>query len=685
MLVAAVGFTGCSKVRLTVVRKIIIGFAIFWLLLFIIGVLSFFGLTEIRQAAVSVVEEKMPLQVQMMDLKSETLTLSTIVANGFHKTEPVALTRNANEFKTLSATFSAQLTQLEQRTVNSVRQQTIDQAIAQSQRFVEAASRMYQALHQKLQLQKQRAAKFAEVLNSADEASALMLDLSYLDNNASGLQTLIGAGTNIDNKLLTLNQALTDLLQANQRSATTAVIEDLNYQFSNVNVDKDFLNRLAETIDDEGTVEAFNNEFDKLTEAVNAPATGLIALHLARQQAAEQSIAYRSEADKALSQALAATNTLFEAVSKATIGGQYSIVETVQESLLETLVVSAVGLVAAFILGTMATRSIARPLSQINQGLDSLARGDLTTSLNEKGSDEFSVLAHKVNLLIQSLRELIGNIHNQESQLVAISKDSVAMGEQSLNDVDEQRDQVTRTAENTQNVQRTSRSNLAQIQRSSTSLEAITRQSEAISLLVEQCRRQSSDQAAQADESAQTITRLDENSRNIGSILDVIKTIAEQTNLLALNAAIEAARAGEQGRGFAVVADEVRTLANRTQHSTEEIEGMISSLQQDASRAVIAITAGREQARAGVEVIEQVKQQVAQISEIIGQLGQINEQIVVDTGQQDTLLAEVATSLETIVQLADSSAQSTHQANDAVMQLDSQMDSLRKAVERFRL
>ena len=122
MLAVAVGFTGCSKVRLTVVKKIIIGFAIFWLLLFIIGVLSFFGLTEIRQAAVSVVEEKMPLQVQMMDLKSETLTLSTIVANGFHETEPVALTRNANEFRTLSATFRAQLTQLEQHTVNSVRQ-----------------------------------------------------------------------------------------------------------------------------------------------------------------------------------------------------------------------------------------------------------------------------------------------------------------------------------------------------------------------------------------------------------------------------------------------------------------------------------------------------------------------------------------------------------------------------------
>ena len=127
------------------------------------------------------------------------------------------------------------------------------------------------------------------------------------------------------------------------------------------------------------------------------------------------------------------------------------------------------------------------------------------------------------------------------------------------------------------------------------------------------------------------------------------------------------------------------TLANLTHDSTEEIEQMIGNLQKDAAQAVKAINAGREQAQEGVVITQQVSQQVESIREIIERLSDINEHIVADTEQQDILLGDVAKSLNRIVALADSSAQSTRQSNESTMLLDAQTESLRKAVERFHL
>src|SRR5690554_1641619 len=222
--------------------------------------------------------------------------------------------------------------------------------------------------------------------------------------------------------------------------------------------------------------------------------------------------------------------------------------EQTGQSRMVSMVLSAIALVLALIIGWYITRQIVQPLSAAVAIAEAIGRRDMTGSGVEQRRDEFGALLNSLDATRSNLREALGEVSGFTTRLAAAAEElSVVTGQTSAG-VHAQREETEQVAtamnemaatvhEVAQNSEEASQAAQRADQFAKNGEQVLTSALDAISRL--------SDEVQQ---STQAIYRLNENSANISTVLTVINGIAEQTNLLALNAAIEAARAGEAGR-----------------------------------------------------------------------------------------------------------------------------------------
>ena len=182
--------------------------------------------------------------------------------------------------------------------------------------------------------------------------------------------------------------------------------------------------------------------------------------------------------------------------------------------------------------------------------------------------------------------------------------------------------------------------------------------------------------------SADVINRLGGRAESIGGILTVIEDITDQTGLLALNAAILAAQAGEHGKGFAVVAAQIRELANRTSASTQEISGLIASVQEDTRAAVEVMRNGVLTAEAGTRLARETGDAFRKILERAGQSREMSHSISRAAAEQTTGMARVNEAVDRITEMAHQIARATNEQRAGSEQIIRAAERMRE-ITRF--
>lgn len=163
-------------------------------------------------------------------------------------------------------------------------------------------------------------------------------------------------------------------------------------------------------------------------------------------------------------------------------------------------------------------------------------------------------------------------------------------------------------------------------------------------------------------------------TKDVQVILSEIGGIAKQTNLLALNAAIEAARAGEAGRGFAVVADEVRDLSSRTGHFSQQINGLMQSMQKSVHATEDAI---KDMASQDMNFALESKQRVEEIVIASDRLNRTRESALARMGDAAEGVAQEVQRAVVALQFQDIVSQLMGHVQRRVAAMEGVMEHLR--------
>ena len=670
--------------NLTVSQRIWGGFIFITLLLLIIGGNSLIKIANIDRSTQKVNQLSLPALNKSSELQAEFILMSKAAQASFYTSsakelEPIK--KQVNEQKQLFNTLHRELQEVVKNdTALNQSSQNVEKTYLS---FLNTVENLLTDKSKQLALNKALTAQLENIELSAEDANSVVLDIIDIDGFEQNHPRAYQAANNLENNFISVVSNSTDMLTVKTLSTLDIVKNEQTYYLDEVTRTLALIKPAIEQTHSDLYI-SLKEYVDTLESNIKGN-NGLAANKKRLIDAITLTEAELAQSEQATKMALNQIDELVKQASDVAFKLQQGVRSDVDSANLWTWVGMIIATLIAIAIAIITVSRITKPLAEVNRILDIVASGDMTQRLDDSAKDEFGELSKSCNTLIDSLRSLIKGIISRSTQLAAASEQTSAITAESSQAIRNQQAQVEQAATATTEMSSTSQTVSGSAQQALSEIKNADKEAERVKGISNQNKATIEQLAREVDDASQVINKLHQDSASIGSILDVIRGIADQTNLLALNAAIEAARAGEYGRGFAVVADEVRSLASKTQESTQEIQSMIESLQTGAEAAVTAMGKGKQRAVSCVEQTDLASSALDSITFAVSQAHDVSEEISTAALEQQQVAQEISERLESIVAIAEQTAEGANQTNISSSEVAKLAEELRLSVDEFKV